>query len=206
MSIKHLPYEIGALEPCISGLTMEMHYGKHHRTYVKNLNDLLEKQAEAAAQNKVALALSYTQAIKFNGGGHVNHELFWESMCPEADSEMPQPGSPLHDAFVDGWGSMETFFTTFNGRTAAIQGSGWGWLVYNKKKDTLSFRVTTNQDMISDVNADLVPIVNVDVWEHAYYLDYRNSRPNYLNNFWKIVNWKVAEERYLAARISAGHA
>ena len=96
VQLKHLPYEFGALEPVMSGMTLNFHYGKHHRTYVNNLNQLLEQQAEALATGNLSKAIGYSQAIKFNGGGHINHELFWDSLCPQADSALPEEGSVLH--------------------------------------------------------------------------------------------------------------
>lgn len=200
VSMKHLPYEIGGLEPVISGHLMDFHYGKHHRTYVNNLNNLLEQQAEANARGDFQKAISLSQAIKFNGGGHINHEFFWESLCPTADSALPEEGSELHKYIIKGWGTLDNFIEVFNARTASIQGSGWGWLVYNKQKDAVSFRATANQDLITDLNPNLVPLINIDIWEHAYYLDYKNSRPGYLESLWKIVNWRKAEERLLAAK------
>ena len=137
--------------------------------------------------------------IKFNGGGHLNHELFWDSLCPKADSSLPESG-PLHEAMVEGWGSIDEFIKMFNTRTAAIQGSGWGWLVYNKRKDALSYRTAPNQDPITDVSPYVVPIIGIDVWEHAYYIDYKNARPKYLENIWKIINWQKAEARLIAAQ------
>jgi len=123
-------------------------------------------------------------------------------MCPQADSHLPDSG-PLFDAIIEGWGSVDEFRRIFNQRTAAIHGSGWGWLVYNKRKDSLSFRTTANQDYITDVSPYLVPIINCDIWEHAYYLDYKNARPQYLDNFWKIVNWQEAEKRLIAAQLES---
>lgn len=141
VQLKHLPYEIGALEPVISGHLLDFHYGKHHRTYVNNLNSLLEKQAEATARGELKNQIALSHQIRFNGGGHLNHEFFWESLCPMADSQLPDSG-PLYDAIIEGWGTLDQFIKVFNQRTAAIQGSGWGWLVYNKRKDSLGFRAT----------------------------------------------------------------
>jgi len=136
--------------------------------------------------------------LHFNGGGHINHTLFWDSLCPQADSQLPESG-PLYDALIASWGSIDVFRKIFNQRTAAIQGSGWGWLVYNKRTDVLSYREAYNQDPVTDISPYLIPIIGIDVWEHAYYLDYQNARPKYLENIWKIVNWRVAEERLVAA-------
>ena len=120
VQLKHLPYELGALEPIMSGQTLEFHYGKHHRTYVNNLNNLLEQQAEAYARGDLQKAISYTQGIKFNGGGHINHEFFWESLCPEADSQLPEEGSVMHQYLADSYGSKDDFIKIFNARSAAI--------------------------------------------------------------------------------------
>ena len=186
----------------MSGQLLDFHFGKHHRTYVNNLNNLLEQQAEFSVTGNLQKAIGLSQQIKFNGGGHLNHEFFWDSLCPQADSCLPEEGSELHKYIVEGWGTLENFVTMFNARTASIQGSGWGWLVYNKQKDALSFRATANQDLITDVSPYLVPIINIDIWEHAYYLDYKNSRPMYLDKMWKIINWKKAEERLIAAQFA----
>lgn len=132
----------------------------------------------------------------------MNHTLFWDSLCAPADSAMPESG-PLFDAFVESWGSIDNFIKLFNENTAAVQGSGWGWLVYNTRLHSLSFRTTKNQDPVTDISPNLIPIVGIDVWEHAYYLDYKNARPDYLKNIWKIVNWRVAEERLIAAKAFA---
>ena len=178
----------------MSALTLDYHYGKHHRTYVTNLNNLLEKEAECIARNDLVGQVQLLNGIRFNGGGHFNHTLFWESLCPVADSELPQSGD-LHDAIVQTWGSLDDFIKVFNTKTASIQGSGWGWLAYNTKTGSLSFKQTVNQDMLEDIFPEHRALFGIDIWEHAYYLDYRNSRPNYLTSMWKIVNWSVVEQR-----------
>lgn len=183
----------------MSGQTLDIHYGRHHRTYVNNLNKLMEQQAEANARGDLKTAISLSSAIKFNGGGHLNHTIFWDSLCAQADSSLPENG-PLFDAIIEGWGTLDNFISVFNSRTAAIQGSGWGWLVFNKRKDTLSYRTAANQDPITDVSPYVVPIIGVDVWEHAYYIDYKNARPKYLENIWKIIDWNKAEARLIAAQ------
>ena len=106
---------------------------------------------------------------------------------------------------MESWGSLDEFIKQFNQRTAAIQGSGWGWLIYNKRKNSLGYVTTTNQDMLNDVSPYIVPIINIDIWEHAYYLDYKNSRPGYLDKMWTIINWRKAEERLVAAQMEAAN-
>ncbi len=145
---------------------------------------------------------SLAQAIKFNGGGVFNHTFFWESLAPISvgGGTFPDPASDLALMVTNTWGSIDKFMTAFNAQTAAIQGSGWGWLCYNKSTKNLEFRWTANQDQVSDLDPNLVPIMTIDIWEHAYYLDYQNVRPNYLKEMWKIVNWKKMAERLDAAR------
>ena len=197
--LKHLPYEIGALEPVLSGHLMEFHYGKHHRTYVNNLNNLLRQVDEAHASGDHARIVELSKAIKFNGGGHFNHEFFWDSLCPPADSHRPDQEDRLYRYVLRTWESWEQFQQRFEMRTAAIQGSGWGWLVYCKRQHRLSILTSLNQDLITDNHPDMVPLLNMDVWEHAYYLDYKNARPVFLKEMWNIINWQKVAERLDAA-------
>ena len=176
IKMKQLPYEIGALEPVISGHLMEFHYGKHHRTYVNNLNKLMVEASEALERKDLQTYLSHLNAIKFNGGGHFNHEFFWECLAPINDGggAIPDRGSTLRDDIESKWGTFENFEDYFMKETASLQGSGWGWLLYNKDCGSLDYRQTKNQDMPSDLEQNYVPLLTVDIWEHAYYLDYKN--------------------------------
>lgn len=123
----------------------------------------------------------------------MNHEFFWDTLCPVKDSHRPEEGSLLHTMICENFGGIDEFIEHFNARTATIQGSGWGWLCYNTKQKGLKYRTTLNQDLITDTSINNVPILNMDIWEHAYYLDYKNARPSYLNKMWTIINWdKVA--------------
>ena len=202
VKLKHLPYELGALEPVVSGHLMEFHYGKHHRAYVNNLNNLNVQSAEALATGDVKKYIELANAVKFNGGGHLNHEFFWDSLAPikEGGGVLPDEGSQLRKLMEQEWGSFEKFQQTFNAQTTALQGSGWGWLLYNKGSGLLEYRKTLNQDTPADIGADLFPLLTIDVWEHAYYLDYKNMRPTFLNEMWKIINWQKVEERLAAAQ------
>jgi len=123
-----------------------------------------------------------TNAIHFNGGGHLNHEFFWETLAPikEGGGVLPDADSQLNQMMVDEWGSVQNFQQLFNQRTALVQGSGWGWLLYNKNTGALNYRTTANQDTPADISPVLVPLLTIDVWEHAYYLDYKNVRPVFL--------------------------
>ena len=181
---------------------MEFHYGKHHVTYINNLNALNEQAAEALETGDSKKHVDLSQGIKFNGGGHLNHEFFWDNLAPigSGGGELPKEGSDLHKAISAEWGSVDNFITHFSANTAAVQGSGWGWLAFNKSTSQLEFRTTSNQDRLCDQGAHLVPLMTIDIWEHAYYLDYQNVRPNFMKEIWKIVNWKVVEERLAAAK------
>ena len=141
-------------------------------------------------------------AIKFNGGGHLNHEIFWESMCPikNGGGVLPEEQNDLAQMITAEWGSVAEFQTFFNTHTATLQGSGWGWLLYNKNSRMLEYRQTNNQDTPYDLGAGMRPILGIDVWEHAYYLDYKNLRPMYLKEIWKVINWEKASERLAEAK------
>ncbi|TKA64353.1 Superoxide dismutase [Mn], mitochondrial [Cryomyces minteri] len=177
-----LPYAYDALEPQISNQIMELHHSKHHQTYVTNLN----KAIKDGGTNK--------SLMKFNGGGHINHSLFWKNLAPAGSAETSGvAGSKLKAVIKHKWGSQEAFETAFSAALLGIQGSGWGWLV-KKANGELEIVTTKDQDPITGAT----PIVGVDMWEHAYYLQYLNGKAAYVENIWKIINWKVAEERFLS--------
>ena len=191
-----LKYDFNALEPVISAEIMELHYTKHHKGYVTKLNEALEKYEEAQNKNDVAQMIAMQSAIKFNGGGHVNHALFWTSLTKESEGgELAKGG--LSQAIDQAFGSFEKFKEKFNAKTGAIQGSGWGWLGYCKESDSVKIATCANQDPLS--TQGMVPLLGVDVWEHAYYLQYKNLRPDYLKNIWRVINWKEVEQRFNAA-------
>ena len=193
-----LPYDFSALEPVISGEIMELHYSKHHNTYVTNLNAALEKYAEAESKKDVAALIALQKAICFNGGGHVNHSIFWTNLCPESQGGGAPPKAELMNALERDFGGFEAFKEAFSAQTVAVQGSGWGWLGLNPKTKKLEIATCANQDPLS--TKGLVPLLGVDVWEHAYYLQYKNVRPDYVKNIWKIVNWKNVEQRFEEAK------
>lgn len=188
-----LAYDFSALEPSIDKLTMEIHYGKHHAAYVKNLNDAVKGTAfESKSLEEILKTISKAPAaIRNNGGGHWNHTFFWEIMGPKKGGE---PKGALADAIKAQFGSLEKFKEEFAKAGATRFGSGWAWLV--AKGGKLSIGSTPNQDNplmdISDLKG--TPLLALDVWEHAYYLHYQNKRPDYIKAFWDVVNWdKVAE-------------
>ncbi|WAC12126.1 superoxide dismutase [Dyadobacter pollutisoli] len=188
-----LPYDFGALEPSIDKMTMEIHYGKHHAAYVKNLNDAVKGTAfESQSLDEIIKSISKApMAIRNNGGGHWNHTFFWEVMGPKKSAA---PSGAVADAINGQFGSFDKFKEEFAKAAATRFGSGWAWLV--AKGGKLEVGSTPNQDNplmdISDIKG--TPILALDVWEHAYYLHYQNKRPDYIKAFWNVVNWdKVAE-------------
>ncbi|GAB5366330.1 hypothetical protein AAMO2058_001134700 [Amorphochlora amoebiformis] len=195
-SLPDLKYDYSALEPTVSAKIMELHHSKHHNTYVTNLNAALEAYASAEAKGDVAKMIALQGAIKFNGGGHVNHSIFWENLAPASAGGGEGPSGDLLAAIEAKWGSFDNFVKVFNAKTAAIQGSGWGWLGYNTESKGLEIACMGNQDPLTT----LTPLLGVDVWEHAYYLDYLNARPKYLENIWKVVNWGDVSGRYESAK------
>ena len=195
--IPDLPYDFNALEPVISAQIMELHYSKHHKGYVTNLNAALEKYHEAETKNDVASMIALQSAIKFNGGGHINHSIFWSILAPISKGVNHGPSGDLAKIIDRDFGSYETFKEKFNAMTTGIQGSGWGWLGYNKNQKRLEITTCSNQDPLS--THGLVPILGIDVWEHAYYLQYQNVRADYVKAIWQVFNWKNIEERFFKA-------
>ncbi len=195
--LPELPYDFGALEPVISAEIMQLHYSKHHQAYVNNLNTALEKSHEAEAKGDLAAMIGFQQAIKFNGGGHVNHSIFWTNLAPTSKGGGVPPQGALMQALQKQFGNLEGFIEKFSALTVGIQGSGWGWLGYNKSSKELVMATCSNQDPLSTQGH--IPLLGIDVWEHAYYLQYKNVRADYVKNIWKIINWRNVEERFTAA-------
>lgn len=192
-----LPYDFNALEPVISAEIMNLHYSKHHQAYVTNLNKALEQYADAECKNDLQAMISLQSLIKFNGGGHINHSIFWTNLAPQNNGGGTAPSGKLADAIQKDFGSLEKLIEQMSAKAVAIQGSGWGWLSYNKTKGQLSICTCDNQDPLS--TKGVVPLLGIDVWEHAYYLQYKNVRADYVKAIWNIVNWKNVEERYTKA-------
>nr|UAT87934.1 manganese/iron superoxide dismutase [Ganoderma sp. TQC-2021a] len=188
-----LPYPYNALEPYISQQIMELHHKKHHQTYVNSLNAAEQAYAKAPTP-KERIALQ--SALKFNGGGHINHSLFWKNLAPSKSEGKGSGGAikdgPLKSAIEQNWGTVDAFIKEFNATTASIQGSGWGWLGLNPTTKRLEIVTTANQDPL----LSHVPIIGVDIWEHAFYLQYLNVKADYLNAIWNVINFDEAEKRY----------
>ncbi|KAF7979720.1 hypothetical protein HWV62_41074 [Athelia sp. TMB] len=190
-TLPELPYAYDALEPHISKEIMTLHHSKHHQTYVTGLNAAEETYAKApSTKERIALQA----ALKFNGGGHINHSLFWKNLAPTgSESTKVEKAPKLVKAIEETFGSLAEFKKTFNAKTAGVQGSGWGWLGYNESTRVLEVVTTPNQDpLISHV-----PIIGVDIWEHAFYLQYKNVKPDYLNAIWNVINFEEAEKRFI---------
>ncbi|KAJ5553710.1 hypothetical protein N7494_003088 [Penicillium frequentans] len=193
-----LPYGYDALEPVISKQIMELHHQKHHQTYVNNLNAALTAHTTATQTNDVSALISLQQKIRFNGGGHINHSLFWKNLTPPGTpgNDLASAAPALREAINARWGSEKGFIDAFGAALLGIQGSGWGWLVSSGgPKGRLEITTTKDQDPVTGGD---VPVFGVDMWEHAYYLQYLNNKAGYIEGIWKIINWAEAEKRYTA--------
>lgn len=193
-----LPYDFSALEPVISGEIMELHYTKHHKTYLTNLNQALEKFYQAEQRRDLGAQIALQQAIRFNGGGHINHSIFWTNLAPKNQGGGEPPRGAFATALTAQFHSLDSFIQEFTAKTVAIQGSGWGWLGYNSATKQLQIATCANQDPLS--TQALTPLLGIDVWEHAYYLQYKNVRADYLKNIWQVINWHNVAERYEKAK------
>lgn len=180
---------------------MELHHDKHHQAYVTNLNKALEVSAAALAEGNLPNSAAQLSAIRFNGGGHINHSLFWENLAPSSSADSKIEAAPkLSAAITSTWGSLDGFKKAFTAALLGIQGSGWGWLV--KEAVTGQLRIVTLANQEAVVVGD-TPIFGVDMWEHAYYLQYLNGKASYVENIWAVINWKTAEARFVGAREDA---
>ncbi|KAJ4772923.1 Superoxide dismutase [Rhynchospora pubera] len=195
-TLPDLPYDYGALEPAISGEIMRLHHQKHHQTYVTNYNKALEQLDAAVSKGDAKGVVQLQSALKFNGGGHVNHSIFWQNLKPVSEGGGEPPHGALGWAIDKDFGSLEALVKKINSEGAALQGSGWVWLALDKEQKILKVETTPNQDPLVTKGVSLVPLLGVDVWEHAYYLQYKNVRPDYLANIWNVINWKYASEVY----------
>ena len=195
MSFKlpELTYSYDALEPHIDARTMEIHHGKHHNGYTNNLNNAIQgTNLEGKTIEEICSSTNLPEVIRNNGGGYYNHNLFWKSMSPDGGGE---PSGDLALAINNSFGSFEKFKEEFSKAAATRFGSGWAWLCVKDKK--LSICSTANQDnpLMKD-KCNETPILCLDVWEHAYYLNYQNKRPDYINAFFNIINWNEVSNRY----------
>ncbi len=195
-----LPYAFNALEPHIDARTMEIHHGKHHNAYVTNLNNAIGgSDAEKLSIEEICANVSkYPAAVRNNGGGHYNHSLFWTILGPNAGGT---PSGELADAIKASFGTFDEFKTKFAAAAAGRFGSGWAWLIVDSDKK-LQITSTPNQDnpLMDVAEVKGTPVLGLDVWEHAYYLNFQNRRPDYITAFWNVVNWEEVAKRFAAAK------
>lgn len=196
-TLPKLPYDFGALEPYIDAQTMEIHHDKHHAAYVNNLNAALEKHPKWQGKDLETLLFSLNQMpeslatqVRNNAGGHVNHSMFWLMLT---NNDVYDPRGPVAQEIKKTFGSFEKFQDQFNTAAKSVFGSGWAWLVV-AQNGQLQITTTPNQD--NPIVDGKLPILGLDVWEHAYYLKYQNRRPDYINAWWHVVNWERVEENY----------
>lgn len=201
-----LPYPANALAPVISEEIMKLHHGKHHAAYVSNLNKAVEQLNEALKNNNdPTLLVNLQSAIKFNGGGHINHSIFWTNLAPKNGGGGGEPQGVLSKAIDNNFGSFDKLIEQMSAKAVSLQGSGWAWLGYNKNSNSLELATCDNQDPLSIKG--LTPLLGIDVWEHAYYLQYKNVRADYVKAIWEIINWKNVGERFeKASQQSQQHA
>ncbi|CAJ2510596.1 Uu.00g062210.m01.CDS01 [Anthostomella pinea] len=191
-TLPDLSYDYGALEPYISAKIMEIHHKGHHQVYVNGLNSALDSIDEAKASGNDKAAAAAAPLLNFHGGGHANHSLFWENLAPNNKGGGGEPEGSLKSAIDKDFGSFDTMKSQVNTALAGIQGSGWAWLVKDKTAGTLQVVTRMNQD---PVIGNYIPLMGIDAWEHAYYLQYQNKKAEYFNAIWNVINWGTVAKR-----------
>lgn len=197
-TLPDLPYDYAALEPHISAQIMQLHHDKHHNTYVNGANTALEKMEEARANGDAASAAKLSKDLQFNLGGHINHSIFWKNLSPEGGDK---PEGELAAAIDNFFGSFDGFRDHFTSAATTIQGSGWAILAYEPIAGNLVIEQMYDQQ--NGVPVATIPLLQLDMWEHAFYLDYQNVKADYVKAFWNIVNWADVAERFEKARNGA---
>ncbi|HAG63356.1 superoxide dismutase, Fe-Mn family [Kocuria rhizophila] len=197
-TLPDLPYDYAALEPHISAQIMQLHHDKHHNTYVTGANTALEKMEEARANGDAAGAAKLSKDLQFNLGGHINHSIFWKNLSPEGGDK---PTGELAAAIDNFFGSFDAFRDQFTAVATTIQGSGWAILAYEPIAGNLVIEQMYDQQ--NGVPVATIPLLQLDMWEHAFYLDYQNVKADYVKAFWNIVNWADVSERFEKARAGA---
>lgn len=196
-TLPDLPYDYGALQPAITGEILELHHAKHHAAYVKGANDTLEQLAEARDKREFGGLVGLEKTFAFNLSGHVLHTIFWNNLSPDGGD---RPEGELADAIVNDFGSFEAFHGQLSKATAGVQGSGWGVLAF----EPITRRLVIEQiyDHHGNVGMSTTPLLVFDAWEHAYYLQYKNVRPDYVDKLWDLVDWADVARRYELAKAS----
>ncbi len=192
ISLPALPYQYDALEPVISAQIMEIHHNKHHQAYVDGYNRSLAQLKQAEANARIQMLLNLLPTLSFNAGGHINHSLFWENLAPEDSVGKVSP--ELLAMIQSSFGSQAQLEESMKDAGLALQGSGWVWLGYDPNNHTLRIATTANQDTL-EASHNLIPLLGIDVWEHAYYLQYKNQRGTYLDEIWRVINWDEVSHR-----------
>jgi Fe-Mn family superoxide dismutase len=197
-TLPDLPYDFAALEPAMSGQILQLHHGKHHAAYVNGANTTLDQLTEARAGGALGALVGLEKTLAFNVSGHVLHSIFWKNLSPEGGG---RPDGDLGDAITEHFGSFEAFSAQMTAATVTVQGSGWGVLAW----EPLSRKLIVQQvyDHHGNVGMASTPLLVFDAWEHAYYLQYRNVRPDYVTQLWSLVNWEDVAARYAAATSAA---
>lgn len=193
VTLPELGYDYKALEPVISREIMEIHHSKHHQAYVTNYNAAKEQLDEAVAKQDVNKIITLQGALRFNGGGHINHSIFWKNLSAQKSS----PSDALQKQIITDFKSLDALKAELKTAAVGVQGSGWAWLGLNKKTGHLQVVQCANQDPLQ-ATTGLVPLFGIDVWEHAYYLQYKNVRPSYVDAIFDIINWKDVSDRFAA--------
>ncbi|WP_214325812.1 superoxide dismutase [Nonomuraea sediminis] len=190
-TLPDMPYDYAALEPAITGEILELHHAKHHAAYVKGANDTLERLAEARDKGEFGNLVGLEKTFAFNLSGHVLHSIFWENLSPDGGD---RPDGALGDAVLEHFGTFEAFQKQLTAATTGVQGSGWGVLAW----EPLGRRLVVEQvyDHHGNVGMNTTPLLVFDAWEHAYYLQYRNVRPDYVDRLWSLVNWADVARRF----------
>jgi superoxide dismutase, Fe-Mn family len=194
-TLPDLPYDYGALEPHISAEIMQLHHDKHHNTYVTALNEVLEKLAAARDNGEFGAIVGLEKTLSFNLGGHLNHSVFWNNLSPDGGDK---PDGELAAAINESFGSFDGFQAHFTSAATTIQGSGWAVLAWDTLGETL--HIVQLYDQQANVPVCMVPVVMLDMWEHAFYLQYKNVKPDYVKAWWNVVNWADATARFEKAR------
>ncbi|MGP4100029.1 superoxide dismutase [Nonomuraea sp. KM90] len=198
-TLPDMPYDYAALEPAITGEILELHHARHHAAYVKGANDTLERLAEARDKGEFSNLVGLEKTFAFNLSGHVLHSIFWENLSPDGGD---RPDGPLRDAIDQHFGTFDAFRRQLTTATASVQGSGWGVLAW----EPLSRRLVVEQvyDHHGNVGMNTTPLLVFDAWEHAYYLQYRNVRPDYVEKLWGLINWDDVARRFADVTSQAG--
>ncbi len=197
--LPQLPYGYQDLEPFYDARTLEIHHSKHHQTYTDKLNEAISKAGiepssiEDILINLEKIPAEHQTALRNHGGGYYNHTFFWESMSPNSSQEKRVPEGSLMEAIENKFGSYEKFKNAFSTKAATHFGSGWAWLVMNQENE---LEIIDTHDQISPISLGYKPLLTIDVWEHAYYLKFQNKRPEWIETFFNIINWKKVEERF----------